>query len=37
MASLLAATPSMTVAQLVMESGCSMAEARRAIDEHEGL
>jgi len=27
----------MTVAQLVMESGCSMAEARRAIDEHEGL
>ncbi len=34
-ASLLAATtPSMTVAQLVMESGCSMAEARRAIDEH---
>ncbi|WP_261886689.1 ribosome recycling factor family protein [Vibrio pomeroyi] len=37
LASLLAATPSMTVAQLVMESGCSMAEARRAIDEHEGL
>lgn len=22
---------------VVMESGCSMAEARRAIDEHEGL
>ena len=37
LASQLAATPSMTVAQLVMESGCSMAEARRAIDEHEGL
>ncbi|WKY60000.1 ribosome recycling factor family protein [Vibrio sp. SNU_ST1] len=37
LASLLAATPAMTVAQLVMESGCSMAEARRAIDEHEAL
>ena len=37
LALLLAATPSMTVAQLVIESGCSMAEARRAIDEHEGL
>ena len=37
LASLLVATHSMTVAQLIMESGCSMAEARRAIDEHEGL
>ena len=37
LASLLEATPTMTVAQLVMESGCSMAEVRRAIDEHEGL
>ena len=37
LASLLAATPTMTITQLVMESGCSMAEARCAIDDHEGL
>jgi hypothetical protein len=34
---LLQKTPSMTVAQLVSESGCSLAEARIAIDEFEGL
>ncbi|MGR5555671.1 ribosome recycling factor family protein [Vibrio splendidus] len=34
---LLQQTPSMTIAQLVSESGCSLAEARIAIDEFEGL
>lgn len=32
---LLADNPAMTVGQLVLETGCSMAEARRAIDQHE--
>ncbi|MEF1290281.1 ribosome recycling factor family protein [Vibrio sp. M260118] len=37
LADLLAHTPNMTVNQLVAESGCSLKEARQAIDEFELL
>ncbi|NOH95956.1 ribosome recycling factor family protein [Vibrio sp. 99-70-13A1] len=35
--SLLAETPNLTIKQLVSLSGCSLAEARLAMDEFEGL
>ncbi len=34
---ILTSNPSITVSQLVLETGCSMIEARRAIDQHEDL
>ncbi|MCG9749227.1 ribosome recycling factor family protein [Vibrio brasiliensis] len=34
---ILTINPSMTVSQLVVETGCSMSEARRAIDQYEDL
>lgn len=34
---ILLSNPTMTVSQLVQETGCSMSEARVAIDQHEGF